>query len=287
MISRRELLAVLTVPVFSARVQRPNIFSDAESYERFMGRWSRLLAPLLVDFVKISDSGQILDIGSGTGSLSFAIAEKRPRCHILGIDPSQEYVAYAKSKNPFPARVNFQVGDAQDLKFPDASFESSHSLLVFNFIPNSRRALQEVRRVTKPGGWISAAVWDYGAGMRMLRVFWDAAASLDARAEALDEKHMPLCRAGELSQLWKDGGLAEVQETPLDIAMRFHSFADYWEAFQLGQGPAGTYARTLGPEKLKSLRSEVKSRLSSAADATPFALPARAWAVRGTIPGHS
>ena len=263
------------------------MFGNARNYERFMGRWSHLVAPLLVGFTDVADSGRVLDVGSGTGSLAFVIAERKPRVLVLGIDPSREYIAYASSRNPFPERVSFQVADAQELYFPDESFQASLSLLVFNFIPDPRKALGEVRRVTKPGGRISAAVWDYGARMRMLRVFWDAAVSIDARADKFDERYMPLCRAGELSQLWRQGGLEDVHEQPLDISMRFHSFADYWEPFHLGQGPAGTYVRSLDHNKLQVLRGEVKRRLSLRAENVPFDLQTRVWAVRGTVPLRS
>jgi len=284
MLSRRALLAVLAVPGLRGQSEKANMFGNAEAYERFMGRWSRIVAPQLVDFTGVPAAGRMLDVGCGTGSLASAIAERKVQAQVLGIDPSKEYVAYASSRNPFPGRVSFQLGDAQQLQFPDASFEASLSLLVFNFIPDPGKALREVRRTTKPGGPIAAAVWDYGAGMRMLRVFWDAAVSTDAKAEKLDEKHMPLCRAGELAQLWKQGGLENVREQPLDITMRFESFADYWEAFLLGQGPAGAYARSLDGERLQGLRGEVKRRLSLSGDDMPFVLPARAWSVRCTVP---
>jgi hypothetical protein len=143
-----------------------------------------------------------------------------------------------------------------------------------------------VRRVTKAGGRISAAVWDYGTGMRMLRVFWDAAVRIDARAETLDEKHMPLCRAGDLSHLWKRGGLENVHEQPLDITMRFESFADYWDPFLLGQGPAGTYVRGIDRDRLHVLREAAKRRLALSRDDVPFALPARVWAVWGAVPSR-
>jgi SAM-dependent methyltransferase len=263
------------------------MFGNAEAYERFMGRWSRLLAPQLVTFTEIPDFGQVLDIGSGTGALTFAIAKGSNYRHIVGIDRSKEYVAYATSKNLSPDRARFRVGDAQQLPFTDGVFDSSSSLLVINFIPDRARAVSEMYRVTKSRGRISAAVWDYGSGMRMLRVFWDAAASIDTRAEKLDEKHMPLCRAGELSQLWTSAGIVNVDEQPLDIMMQFASFADYWDAFLLGQGPAGAYVRTLDADRLKTLRDEVKRRLSVANEGAPFALPARAWAVRGTVPTRS
>jgi len=243
------------------------MFGNAEAYERFMGRWSRLLAPLLVDFADLPDQCRVLDLGSGTGSLSCAIM----RANVVGIDPSQEYVAYAESRNPFPDRVSFQVGDAQQLPFPDASFDATLSLLAFNFIPDPKRALAEACRITKPGGPISTAVWDYGDGMRMLRMFWDA-----AKADSLDEKHMPLCRAGELADLWRRGGLENVREEPLDITMQFQSFEDYWDPFLLGQGPAGRYAASLDAHQLQTLRSELERTLS-------LTLPARAWSVRGNV----
>ena len=157
-------------------------------------------------------------------------------------------------------------------------------MLVFNFIRDPGKALRELLRITKTGGRIAAAVWDYGAGMRMIRSFWDAAVSTDARAEAFDEKHMALCRAGELSKLWMDGGLESVDEKPLDITMRFESFADYWDPFLLGQGPAGAYVRAVEHDRLALLRDEVKRKLSVSAENLPFDLPTRAWAVRGTVP---
>ncbi len=239
------------------------MFGNAEAYERFMGRWSRLLAPLLVDWTDVPETGRVLDVGSGTGALALSIAKAKSHCRVLGIDPSKEYVEFATRRNPFPDRVSFQVGDAREMRFPGATFETSLSLLVFNFIPDSRKALREVSRVTKPGGCVSAAVWDYGAAMRMLRVFWDAAAAIDPAAEKLDESHMPLCRAGELEELWKQGGLEHVVERPLDITMRFRSFADYWDPFLLGQGPAGSYLRNLDGGRREALRGEVKRRFAT------------------------
>jgi trans-aconitate methyltransferase len=78
------------------------MFADAEAYERFMGRWSRLVAPQLVDFTDVPDRGRLLDVGSGTGALAFALVERKPHAHVRGIDPSKEYVAYANSRNAFP-----------------------------------------------------------------------------------------------------------------------------------------------------------------------------------------
>lgn len=286
MLLRRAFLLAPVVPVFRGQDRQPNMFGDAEAYDQFMGRWSRLVAPRLVDFTNLPERGRMLDVGSGTGSLAFAIAEGKRRARVLGIDPSQEYVAYAMSRNPFPDRASFEVGDAQQLHFPDASFDAALSLLVFNFIPDPKKALLELRRVTKPGGKLSAAVWDYGSGMQMLRTFWDAAVHIDPGAEKLDEKRMPLCRAGELAALWRQGGLENVREQSIDISMRFESLADYWDPFLLGQGPAGSYVRRLDRDKLQALRNEVKLRLRLSAENKPLVLPARVWSVRGIVPNR-
>src|SRR5262249_20234239 len=130
---------------------------------------------------------------------------------------------------------------------------------------------------------IAAAVWDYGDRMRMLRAYWDAAIEVDQAAERLDESRMPLCRAGELSTLWKESSMVDVREQSLDIDMNFNSFADYWEPFLLGQGPAGAYLRSVPADHLQKLRSVVKRRLTISSEQDAFTLPARAWAVRGTV----
>jgi len=119
--------------------------------------------------------------------------------------------------------------------------------------------------------------------MRMLRVFWDAVVALDPDADKLDERHMPLCRSGELAALWKQNGLDRVEDRPLEFTMRFASFRDYWEPFLLGQGPAGAYVRKLDNARRESLRAEVRRSLSLHGDDTSFSLTARAWAVAGRV----
>ena len=262
------------------------MFENAGSYECFMGRWSRLIASSFVDFTEISDLERILDAGSGTGALSVSIAEKNAQSNVVGIDPSEEYVKYASRENPFPQRVSYQVGDAQKIHFPNSTFQASLSLLVFNFIPDPKKALNELKRVTQSGGLISAAVWDYGSGMQMLRVFWDAAVSINSAAEKSDEKHMPLCRSGELASLWEQAGLLNVHEQPLNVSMRFNSFEDFWNPFLLGQGPAGAYVAGLDQTHLATLQNEVKRRLpfTQGQDDARYELFARVWAVRGRIP---
>jgi SAM-dependent methyltransferase len=183
-------------------------------------------------------------------------------------------------------RVRFEVGDAQQLRFADGSFDRTLSLLVLNFIPDPARALDEMVRVTRPGGTVAAAVWDYGEGMEMLRVFWDDAVALNPAADGRDERHMPLSRRGELAALWREHRLQKVSEEALTIRTRFSSFDDYWSPFLDKQGPAGSYVAALAADEREQLRVRLRKRLLGDRPDSPIVLSARAWAVRGIVPGR-
>jgi SAM-dependent methyltransferase len=288
-----ELLRPLTTAVIAAAAmvvvsasQSPvpaSLFSEADAYERFMGRWSRALAPQLVAFAGVRNGDAALDVGSGTGALTLAIAAAAPSSHIVGIDVSAPYVNYAQARYASPT-IAFEVGDAQQLRFDAASFDRTLSLLVMNFIPDPRKALAEMRRVTRPGGTVTAAVWDYGDGMQMLRVFWDEATAVRPDLKARDERFQPLCRRGELGALWRAQGLQDVAEEPLTIAQRFASFDDFWLPFLDKQGPAGAFVASLPAGDRDRIRDRLRRRLLGDGLDRPLEMNARAWAVRGTVP---
>jgi SAM-dependent methyltransferase len=247
------------------------MFSESDGYERFMGRWSRRLAPLFVTFAGVTEGDRVLDVGSGTGALSAAAAAVES-VRVTGIEPSPAYVRYAQEHTD----GRFEVGDALALPFRDDAFDRTLSMLVLNFVPDAAVALQQMIRVTRPGGVVAAAVWDYGDGMRMLRTFWDAAVALDTGAEPRDERHMPLCTRGALAELWRTQGLRDVDEQPLTIDMAFASFDDYWQPFLCGQGPAGSYVSSLSDSARHTLESKLRADVE-------LTMRARAWAVRGVV----
>ena len=260
------------------------MFSLGEAYDVFMGRWSSELASHLVQFVGVVDGDHVLDVGSGTGSLAAAVSTVAPSSRIVGIDRSEPYVAVARARH-HSHRMRFAVGDAQRLPFDDANFDRTLSLLILNFVPDPEKALTEMIRVTRPGGTVAAAVWDYAEGMEMLRVFWDEAIALDPGAEENDERHMRLSRAGELGALWREH-LQNVADTALTMETQFSSFADYWSPFLLQQGPAGAHVATLSPDDREQLELRLRQRLLGSRAEGPITLRARAWAVRGIAPSQ-
>ena len=259
------------------------MFAASAGYERFMGRWSRLLAPPYVAFAGVKDGDRVLDVGTGTGSVARAVEANMPASQIVGVDPSAGFIAYAQ-KNAKSSRARFEVGDAQALKQADASFDNTLALLVMNFVPDHNKAIAEMRRVTRPQGTVSACVWDYDQGMQMLRFFWDEAIALDPAIEPKDERHMKLSRQGQLGDLWKKAGLVNVKEEPLVIDQAYSSFDDYWAPFTKGAGPGGAYVVSLPENRRRNLEARMRKRLLGDRADGPFTLTARAWCVRGEVP---
>jgi SAM-dependent methyltransferase len=266
-----------------ADLTESKMFAVSAGYERFMGRWSRLLAPAYITFAGVRNGDHVLDVGTGTGALATALEASMPASEIFGIDPSEEFIAYAR-KNAKSTRVHFEVGDAQALKFKDASFDNTLALLVMNFIPDHNKALAEMRRVTRAQGRVSACVWDYDSGMQMLRFFWDEAVALDPTVEPKDERHMKLSREGQLGDLWRGAGFISIKEEPLVIDQAYSSFNDYWEPFTKGAGPGGAYVVSLSEDRRQQLETRMRKRLLGDREDGPFTLRARAWCVRGEVP---
>jgi len=251
-----------------------------DNYERYIGRWSRLVAHRFVTWLALPSALHWLDVGCGTGALTQTILKDCAPASVLGIDTSAGFIALAR------AQVNdtcasFQSGAAQALPLADGSVNAVVSGLVLNFTPDPARSFTEMVRVTRPGGTVAAYVWDYAGGMQMLRLFWDAACALDRGALALDEgRRFPICNREVLRALWQEGGLAQIECCDIDVPTVFSSFDDFWLPFLGGQGPAPTYCGTLAEDARTALRDRLRAMLPIAPDGC-IALTARALAVRG------
>jgi SAM-dependent methyltransferase len=263
---------------------RHDAWSAGDSYDVYMGRWSRQIATGFLDWLDLPKQLEWLEVGCGTGALSKSILSKCEPSSLLGIEQSEGFVATARA-NVVDGRVEFQVGDAQDLRLPDHSRDSAVSALVLNFIPNKEKALKEMIRVCRPGGTVAFYVWDYpGGGLEFLRAFWQAAISLNPEAADLAEnKRFPYCTQEGLKNLAFATGLVEIESTPLEAPAVFKSFDDLWNPFTLGAGPAPGYCVNLEPEAREQLRSTLLKRLPIQ-DNGSIPMKIRAWGIRATTP---
>jgi len=257
------------------------VWENAESLERYVGRWSRLVAREFVAWLQVPPGSRWLDVGCGSGALTETVlAEAEPES-IEGVDTSEAFVAYAASRVTDP-RASFAVADAQALDRPDAAYDTVASSLVLNFLPDPARGAAEMRRVARPGGVVAGYVWDYAGEMQLMRRFWDAAAELDPAAADLDEgRRMAGCNPADLEALFAGAGLEEVETRAIDVPTVFADFDDYWSPFEGGQGPAPGYCVSLPPDRRAALRERLRETLPAASDGS-ISLVARAWAVRGT-----
>jgi SAM-dependent methyltransferase len=256
-----------------------DVWKSGDAYEPYVGRWSRKVAAIFLDWLEIPAGSAWLDVGCGTGALTGTILERAAPRAVTGVDRSEGYVAYARDRVRNP-RARFEVGDAQSLPVADGSCDAAVSGLVLNFVPEPARMIQEMRRATRSGGTVAVYVWDYSGGMEMVRRFWDAATELDPAALPQDEaRRFEICAPEPLERVFHQAGLSSVEIRPLDVRAGFASFDDFWTPFLGGQGPGGSYVLSFDERRRAELRERVRSRLPFRGDGS-FELSCRAWGAR-------
>jgi SAM-dependent methyltransferase len=257
------------------------MWAAGEVYEPYVGRWSRLVAVEFLSRLGVPAGARWLDVGCGTGALSAAIAGRYAPAFVLGVDPSEGFLAHARRLTD--GQTEFVRGDAQALPVGDAVFHAVVSGLVLNFVPDQARAAAEMRRAARKGAKVAAYVWDYAQGMQMMRRFWDAAAALDpAGAGGKDEAlRFQLCRPDPLRMLFEKAGLRRVKVSAIEVPTVFRDFDDYWTPFLGGQAPASAYCMSLDEDRRGALRERLRASLPAEPDGS-IRLSARAWAVQGT-----
>jgi SAM-dependent methyltransferase len=246
----------------------------ATAYDRFMGRYSGPLAPLLADLAGIEAGLRALDVGCGPGALTGELVRRLGAEAVGAIDPSAPFVAAARERHP---GVDVREGTAERLPWEPGTFDRALAQLVVQFMADPVAGLAEMARVTRPGGVVAVCVWDHGGGLGPLGTFWEAAHALDQAAP--DESNQAGVREGQLVALLTQAGLREVEGTVLTVAVDHPSFEEWWEPYTLGVGPAGSYAVSLDPTARDRLRDALRERLG----AGPFTVEASAWAARGVV----
>ena len=263
-----------------AQTSRHDAWQAGDRYDAYMGRWSRRVAPLFLEWFDAPGDLDWLEVGCGTGALSCAVlALSRPRS-LFGVDQSEGFVQRARESVADPRAV-FEVGDAQDLPAPTASADVIVSALVLNFVPDREKALAEMKRLARSRARIGFYVWDYpGGGIEFMRAFWNAATALDPAALDLAEgRRFPFCTEDGLSTLARSAGLHSIEITAIEVPTVFADFEDYWHPFTLGAGPAPGYCMSLDPEARQRLRATLHDTLPRRDDGA-IALKARAWALK-------
>jgi SAM-dependent methyltransferase len=246
----------------------------ADAYDRFMGRYSVLLAVPFADLAGIAAGQRVLDVGCGPGALTAELVDRVGASSVAAVDPSEPFVAAARARN---TGVDVQQAAAEELPYPDASFDAALAQLVVQFMADPTAGIAEMRRVTRPDGVVAACVWDHAGGQGPLSPLWDAARDLDPGVQG--EGRFVGTHQGDLARLFEEAGLREVEETALSVGVEHPTFEEWWEPFTLGVGPAGVYVKGLDSERREALRERCRATMPE----PPFVLTAQAWAARGLV----
>jgi SAM-dependent methyltransferase len=263
-----------------------DVWRSAQSYEAYIGRWSRPVARQFVAQLGVPQGSIWLDVGCGSGALTSAIADLASPARVFGLDRSFEFVQQSRGRFS-QAGLRFTAGDAAQLPFARKSADAAVSGLVLNFVPQPERAVREMLGSVRSGGVVATYLWDYSEGMQSIRFFWDAAIALNPHASELDEaRRFPLCQPDALDRLFRAAGASEVHVSSITVPMHFRNFDDLWNPFLGGQGPAPTYTMSLSAEERVALRDQLRRLVAAKADGS-IHLSAKAWSVRGVSRNRS
>ena len=254
--------------------------APAEHYDRFMGRYAPTLAVALSDAAGVAAGMRVLDVGCGPGGLTHELVARTGAERVAAIDPAPQFAEACRERHP---GADVRLGPAEELPWDDGSFDAALAQLVLAFMRDPDRGVREMARVTRPGGVVAACMWDlHEHGMTMLNTFWSAVGEVAPGAGG--EHRRPGTARGDIAAHLERAGLQDVRDGELTARAEYAGFDDFWEPFTFAVGPAGQFLRSLDAEQQAAVRDGCRRALPSDG---PFALAARAWFARGTVPARS
>lgn len=234
-------------------------FTDASGYERFMGRWSRAVAPHFLRWITPAKRAKWLDVGCGTGILAEALLDVCDPVSVVGVDQSAAQIEQA-ARGAAGKRARFQQADAVDLPFSDASFDIVASALVLNFIAKPSRALDEMRRVTRPGGIVAGYVWDFGKDLSPSGPLRRA-----MRSVGVDVPPVPgTVHSSEeaLRALFVQAGLRSIESRTIDVTLAYAGLEDFWSAQTPSHMPTTRIINAMTEAERRRLKRIVQEMLA-------------------------
>jgi SAM-dependent methyltransferase len=253
-----------------------NFAVPAEKYDRFMGRYLPTLSVSFADAAGVHAGMSVLDVGSGPGGLTRELVGRVGAAAVAAIDPSPPFVEAVRERFP---DVDVREGGAEELPFEDDSFDAALACLVVPFMQDANAGTGEMARVTKPGGVVAACMWDVAEGMTMFRIMRTASQAVVPDRPIAH----PLLgtRKGDLGELLRAQGLADVEEGVISASAGYDDFDDWWESFTYGIGPHSGNLMSLTEEQRTAIREACREQLGQPSG--PFTLPALAWFARGRV----
>ena len=255
------------------------VFDDGATYDRYMGRWSRIVGDVFLDWLAPERNLRWLDVGCGNGAFTEMLFERCAPAAIDGVDPSQAQLAFARAQ-PAAKLAKFHQGDAMALPFPDDAFDAAVMPLVIFFVPDPAKGVAEMARVVRAGGIVAAYGWDLTGGgfpytalqqeMRELGVTHGMPPSPEA------------ARLDVLQELWTGAGLQSIETRAIEVQRTFDDFEDWWQTVLTGPSVSAKLA-AMAPDVRAALKERMRAHHPADASGR-VTYGARANAVKGRVP---
>ena len=255
-------------------------FDDSVAYERAIGRWSRAVAPVFLQWLAPPANARWLDVGCGTGIFAHTLIELCSPAAVVGVDAVAAQIAQA-SRGPAAGRASFDVADARKLPFAESSFDIVASALVLNFIPERSQALAEMRRVTRADGAVAAYVWDFAEEL-------SPSGPLRLALRRFGVQVPPIPGTGEsrleaLRVLFQEAGLDRIETRTIDVCLAYRDFEDFWHAQTPSYVPTTKIIAAMTESDCARLMRAVRSQLPTAPGGV-IEYFARANAIKARVP---
>jgi ubiquinone/menaquinone biosynthesis C-methylase UbiE len=255
--------------------------AGASAYDCLTGRWSRLYAPAVLEAAGAAPGFAVLDLATGTGDAALLASQcVQPAGTVIGVDISVPMLRVAASK--FRTEdVIFIAADAMRLPFRDGVFDAIICQFGLMFFPDKAAALEEVRRLLRPGGRVALTVWGIPdrapfAGI-MARVLGEELPALR------DELLLPfaLGNSADLGRLLEQAGFHGNRVRQEIRRAHFQSVVDFLEPYEQGGGRLGQAYRQLPQDARAAVREKVLRQLARFAQGDRITMEIEAYLACG------
>lgn len=250
----------------------------ASAYADTFAHYCAGTIPALLDRAAAGGTGDVLEVGSGTGLLATRLIEVGSR--LTATEPDPDMVAIAR--DALPDTTDLVRAGLPRLPFPTARFDCVIANFVINHVGDPRAAVAELTRVARPGGRVLFTVWPSGPTAQaelFAGVLSDAGVTIPP-SDTLPP-HLDFERSARgVVALCDDAGLDDASVTEVAISWRIHP-DDFWRGLEAGIGVLGRTLRAQPDEVRARLRASYDDLGRALLDGDELVFPATALLAEG------